>query len=111
MHRWRRGIERASLGDCHPSSVTERRAREAAEYVGALRSRNRRAVASGDSARPHPNHRSYISIEPNTSTPVAEWGGKKVFVMMEDCAYLTADGYRFFRPRQEAFYLIAADRR
>jgi hypothetical protein len=25
---------------------------------------------------------------------------------MEDCAYLTPEGYRFFRPRQEAFYLI-----
>jgi Xaa-Pro aminopeptidase len=49
---------------------------------------------------------SYLSIELNTATPVAEWGGKKVFVMMEDCAYLTADGYRFFRPRQEAFYLV-----
>jgi len=50
----------------------------------------------------------YMSIELNTGTPVAEWGGKKVFVMMEDCAYLTADGYRFFRPRQEAFYLVGA---
>lgn len=49
---------------------------------------------------------SYISIELNTATPVPEWNGKKVFVMFEDDAYLTADGYRFFRPRQEAFYLI-----
>jgi len=49
---------------------------------------------------------SYISVELNTGTPVPEWGGKKVFVMMEDDAYLTADGFRFFRPRQEAFYLI-----
>jgi Xaa-Pro aminopeptidase len=54
---------------------------------------------------------SYLSIELNTGTVVPEWGGKKVFVMMEDCAYLTADGYRFFRPRQEAFYLIASGRR
>lgn len=53
---------------------------------------------------------SYISIELNTGTPVAEWGGKKVFVMMEDCAYLTPDGYRFFRPRQEAFFLIGGAR-
>lgn len=53
---------------------------------------------------------SYISIELNTGTPVPEWGGKKVFVMMEDCAYLTPEGYRFFRPRQEAFYLIASGR-
>jgi Xaa-Pro dipeptidase len=49
---------------------------------------------------------SYISIELNTGTPVPEWGGKKVFVMMEDSAHLTSEGYRFFRPRQEAFYLI-----
>ena len=50
---------------------------------------------------------SYMSIELNTATAVPEWGGKKVFVMMEDCAYLTPDGYRFFVPRQEAFYLIS----
>jgi Xaa-Pro dipeptidase len=49
---------------------------------------------------------SYISIELNTATPVPEWGGKKVFVMMEDDAYLTAQGFRFFRPRQESFFLI-----
>lgn len=51
---------------------------------------------------------SYISIELNTATPVPEWGGKKVFVMMEDDAHLTPDGFRFFRPRQEAFYLISS---
>ena len=49
---------------------------------------------------------SYISIELNTATPVPEWGGKKVFVMFEDDAHLTDQGYRFFRPRQEQFYLI-----
>jgi Xaa-Pro dipeptidase len=49
---------------------------------------------------------SYISIELNTATAIPEWGGKKVFVMFEDDAYLTADGYRFFRPRQEGWYLI-----
>lgn len=53
---------------------------------------------------------SYMSIELNTATAVPEWDGKKVFVMMEDCAYLTPDGYRFFRPRQEAFYLIPSGR-
>ena len=54
---------------------------------------------------------SYISIELNTATPVAEWGGKKVFVMLEDDAYMTPDGFRFFRPRQEAFYLIPSTTR
>ncbi|MCC7051986.1 MAG: aminopeptidase P family protein [Gemmatimonadaceae bacterium] len=54
---------------------------------------------------------SYISIELNTATAVPEWGGKKVFVMMEDDAYLTPEGFRFFRPRQEAFYLIPSTTR
>ena len=49
---------------------------------------------------------SYISIELNTATPVPEWGNKKVFVMFEDDARLTDDGFVFFRPRQERFYLI-----
>jgi Xaa-Pro dipeptidase len=49
---------------------------------------------------------SYISIELNTATPVPEWGGQAVYVMMEDDAYLTEDGWRFFQPRQEAWYLI-----
>ncbi len=52
--------------------------------------------------RPH----SWISIELNTSAPVPEWDGKKVAFMQEDPAYLTDEGYRFFRPRQETFYLI-----
>jgi Xaa-Pro aminopeptidase len=49
---------------------------------------------------------SYTSIELNTSTPVPEWGGQKVTIMMEDDAYLTTDGMKWFRPRQTAFYLI-----
>ncbi len=49
---------------------------------------------------------SYISIELNTATPVSEWNGQKVFVMMEDDAYLTETGWEFFRPRQEAWYLV-----
>jgi Xaa-Pro aminopeptidase len=49
---------------------------------------------------------SYTSIELNTSTPVPEWGGQKVTIMMEDDAYLTAEGFKWFRPRQTQFYLI-----
>ena len=49
---------------------------------------------------------SYISIELNTLTPVPEWDGQKVFIMMEDDAYLTDEGWNFFRPRQEQFYLV-----
>lgn len=67
-----------------------------------------RAARRGDAERqakrlrPH----SYMSIELNTQTAVPEWEGQKVSIMMEDPAYLTDDGYRFFRPRQESFYLI-----
>jgi Xaa-Pro aminopeptidase len=49
---------------------------------------------------------SYISIELNTRTPVPEWDGQEVFVMMEDDAHLTDEGWVFFRPRQEQWYLI-----
>jgi Xaa-Pro dipeptidase len=49
---------------------------------------------------------SYISIELNTATPVPEWENQKVFMMEEDDAYLTDQGYKFFVPRQEALYLI-----
>ncbi|MGI9625296.1 MAG: M24 family metallopeptidase [Longimicrobiales bacterium] len=48
----------------------------------------------------------YISIELNTKTEVPEWDGQGVYVMQEDPAHLTAGGWRFFRPRQEAFYLV-----
>lgn len=51
---------------------------------------------------------SWISVELNTATAVPEWGGVKVFVMQEDPARLTPEGYRFFRPRQESFYLISS---
>ncbi len=49
---------------------------------------------------------SYTAIELNTSTPVPEWGGQKVTIMMEDDAYLTKEGMKWFRPRQTGFYLI-----
>jgi Xaa-Pro aminopeptidase len=49
---------------------------------------------------------SYISIELNTATPVPEWDGQKLFVMMEDVAYLTAGGWALFRPRQAEWYLV-----
>jgi Xaa-Pro dipeptidase len=49
---------------------------------------------------------SYTSIELNTQTPVPEWDNQKVYVMEEDDAYLTEDGFKFFIPRQEQWYLI-----
>jgi len=49
---------------------------------------------------------SYMSIELNTSTEVAEWAGQRVTIMAEDDAHMTPEGYKFFRPRQTEFYLI-----
>lgn len=49
---------------------------------------------------------SYLAVELNTVTAVPEWGGQQVAVMQEDPAYLTDEGWRFFVPRQDAFYLI-----
>lgn len=49
---------------------------------------------------------SYMSVELNSATTVPEWSGQKVVVMLEDDAYLTPGGWRFFVPRQERFYLI-----
>jgi Xaa-Pro aminopeptidase len=49
---------------------------------------------------------SYTSIELNTSTTVPEWNNQKVTIMAEDDAYMTENGFKFFRPRQTEFYLI-----
>jgi Xaa-Pro dipeptidase len=49
---------------------------------------------------------SYTSIELNTLTPVPEWDNQKVYAMEEDDAYLTEDGFKFFIPRQEQWYLV-----
>ena len=65
-----------------------------------------RRPAAGAPVEPPFREGSYTSIELNTSTPVPEWGGQKVTIMMEDDAYLTKDGMKWFRPRQTAFYLI-----
>ena len=65
-----------------------------------------RSAGSADAAARVLVEGSYISIELNTKTPVPEWDGQEVYVMQEDPAHLTAEGWRFFRPRQEAFYLI-----
>ena len=67
-----------------------------------------RAVQRGDAERMATPLRpgSYMSVELNTRTAVADWDGQEVYIMMEDPAHLTEDGYEFFRPRQEAFYLV-----
>jgi len=65
-----------------------------------------RRPLSGTPSEPAFREGSYTAIELNTSTAVPEWGGQKVTMMMEDDAYLTRDGMKWFRPRQTAFYLI-----
>jgi Xaa-Pro aminopeptidase len=49
---------------------------------------------------------SYISIELNAKTPIPEWNGESLFVMFEDDAWLADDGWHFFQPRQEAWFLV-----
>lgn len=65
-----------------------------------------RRPTAGAPLEPSFREGSYTSIELNTTTSVAEWGGQKVTIMMEDDAYLTKEGMKFFRPRQTSFYLI-----
>jgi Xaa-Pro aminopeptidase len=65
-----------------------------------------RSAARGDVTSKPLVEGSYISIELNTKTAVPEWDGQEVFIMQEDPAHLTAEGWVFFRPRQESFYLI-----
>lgn len=65
-----------------------------------------RRPSAGAPAEPPFREGSYTSIELNTSTPVAEWSGQKVTIMLEDDAYLTREGMQWFRPRQTSFYLI-----
>ena len=49
---------------------------------------------------------SYIAIEYNVAAEIPEWDGHKVWIMQEDPAYLTADGWKHFVPRQQALYVI-----
>ena len=49
---------------------------------------------------------SYIAMELNTRTALPEWDDQEVTIMAEDPAHLTDEGWVFFRPRQEEFYVI-----
>jgi len=49
---------------------------------------------------------SYRSIEFSATTPVPEYDGGEVRIPMEDDAYLTPDGYEYFRPYQTEWYVI-----
>ena len=48
----------------------------------------------------------HLAMEFNIAHEIPEWDGKKVWIMQEDPVHLTEDGWRFFVPRQEAFYLV-----
>lgn len=58
----------------------------------------------GRSSRLRPG--SYRSVEFSATTAVPEYGGGLVTVPMEDGAYLTSAGYRYFSPYQTEWYLI-----
>ncbi len=49
---------------------------------------------------------SYRSIELAATTIIPEWNGEKLRIPMEDDAYLTENGYEWFRPIQTKWYLI-----
>ena len=49
---------------------------------------------------------SYIAFEFNIADEIPEWDGQKVWIMQEDPAYLSKDGWQLFVPRQEGLYLI-----
>jgi Xaa-Pro aminopeptidase len=49
---------------------------------------------------------SYRSVEFSATTAVPEYGGGTVTIPMEDDAYLTTDGYIYFRPYQTEWYVI-----
>lgn len=67
-----------------------------------------RSAKAAVSTRPMPTLRlgSYLAVELNTRTAIPEWDGQDVFAMEEDPAELTAQGWRYFAPRQEALYLV-----
>lgn len=49
---------------------------------------------------------SWMAIELNTLTAIPEWDGQKVYIMEEDPAYLSDEGWKNFIPHQTALYLI-----
>jgi methionine aminopeptidase len=49
---------------------------------------------------------SFLALELNTVSPVAEWDGQQVYAMQEDPVWLSEQGYQFFRPRQTGYYLV-----
>ncbi len=52
---------------------------------------------------------SYRSIELSATTRVPEWNDGQLIVPFEDDAFLTPNGYEWFRPPQDRWYLIRSD--
>jgi Xaa-Pro dipeptidase len=107
-------------GDVHAETMAEMTARGITAQIyshplgnqghGLGASIDMRSVQREPNAPPKPLRRgSYLAMELNTRTAVPEWDGQDVTVMAEDPVYLTDDGWKFFRPRQESYYLIRPD--
>ncbi len=99
-------VYEAAMADCKREGI------EAMIYSHSVGTQGHALGAGIDFRRPGSGPRelfrlgSYTSIELNTTTPVAEWGGQKVTIMGEDDAVMTEQGFQWFRPRQMQFYLI-----
>ena len=102
--RWRRGPD-GQVGEVYSDTMAAMKARgiEAQIYSHPIGNQGHGLGASIDfrAAQRERQRRtrakrlrkgSYISIELNTETAVPEWDGQKVFIMMEDDAYLTDEG-------------------
>ena len=48
----------------------------------------------------------WYSVELHVSTPIPEWDGLALQVMIEENAELTADGVRYCTPRQELLLIV-----
>jgi Xaa-Pro dipeptidase len=106
-----------AAGDVHAETMAEMQAKGITAQIyshplgnqghGLGASIDMRSASREPNAPPKPLRKgSYLAMELNTQTPVPEWDGQTVTVMAEDPVYLADDGWKFFRPRQESFYLI-----
>lgn len=106
-----------AAGDVHAETMAEMEAKGITAQIyshplgfqghGLGPSIDMRAAQREASAPPRPLRKgAYLAMELNTRTPLAEWDGQPVTIMAEDPVYLSDEGWRFFRPRQEAFYVI-----
>ncbi|RPJ85542.1 MAG: hypothetical protein EHM13_00690, partial [Acidobacteria bacterium] len=104
-------------GEVHDETMSEMKAKgiSAQIYSHPLGNHGHALGASIDMRSARPDQKtlprvlrrgSYLAMELNTRTPIPEWDGQHVTVMAEDPVHLTDEGWVFFRPRQEAFYVI-----